>query len=90
MLRLLATLSPGAVLLIGALGVGLPAGFVGYRAGYWSGHRAGVKYGTSAVVADVQKQNAVAGEAARRVKSTVDACYDRAGVWNHETGTCDR
>lgn len=90
MLRLLATLSPTALLLVGGLVAGLPAAGLAYKAGHWIGHRAGVKDGSAAVVASVETQNREAGEAARRVKTTVDACYDAGGTWRQESGTCDR
>ena len=53
-------------------------------------HHAGYVEGKAAMVAAVTKQNAVAGEAARRAKSNVDACDDAGGNWSQETGQCDR
>lgn len=90
MLRFLGTLSPGVLALGAAILAAAPTGFAAYKVGYWVGHRAGVKAGGDAVVVQVEKQNAKAGEAARRVKGAVDACYDRGGEWRQEDGTCDR
>ena len=90
MLKLLAALSPAALLVSGALAGGLPAAAGAWWVGRALGHRAGFQAGSAAMAAEVERRNAAAAETARRAKRGVDACYDAGGSWNQETGRCDR
>lgn len=80
----------GIVALISALVGAAPATFIGYKLGHAAGYRAGFRAGGDDMARQVERVNAKAAEAARKVRSTIDDCYARGGNWSQESGTCDR
>lgn len=88
MLRLLATLSPGLLMLISGLGAGVPLGAAGYAIGKAVGHHQGFNDGTAKMAVAVEKQNATAAQAAKIARQSLDTCYDAGGRWDQSTGKC--
>lgn len=89
MLRLIGTLSPATLVLIGAMLAALPLSTGGYFVGKWVGWSDGNAAGKAAIVETVNKRNAEAAKVARGAREDIDACFNAGGEWNVETGKCD-
>lgn len=57
--------------------------FYAYRESIW-------REGRDAALNAVAKQNEVAREAAKGVRTNIDQCFENGGDWNVATATCDR
>jgi hypothetical protein len=71
---------------------GLVAFAAGSAAGYWVGkpigYRQGYNFGYSAAVAEAERLDREAANAARKAKGNVDQCLDAGGDWDVSSGVC--
>ncbi|KNY21641.1 hypothetical protein [Methylobacterium sp. ARG-1] len=90
MLRLIGTLSPITLALLGAMVAALPLSTGGYFVGKFVGWHAGNAAGKAAIVETVNKRNAEAAKVARGARDDIDRCFNIDGEWLQEAGKCDR
>ncbi|MHB2205081.1 hypothetical protein [Methylobacterium sp. CM6257] len=88
MLRLLGTLSPTALMVVGAVVAGLPLASGGYFIGKFVARHDGNAAGRAAIVETVNKRNAEAAQVARGAQNDIEACFNAGGEWLQEVGKC--
>ncbi|SFM82622.1 hypothetical protein [Methylobacterium pseudosasicola] len=90
MLRLIGTLSPVTLLVLGGMIGALPTAGAGYALGKFLGWHAGNAAGKAAIVETVNKRNAEAARVARGARDDIDRCFNIDGEWIQEEGRCSK